>query len=93
MLLFGTIMVEFLFLVHSSWFSQQIPACISGLVQKILFFLTTKPFLTNFCVVVHHCAQGYAENKKTKLGCYLQGQGDNEGLYNQNMTVSTVFLK
>ena len=91
MLLFDTVMVEFLFLVHSSWFSQQIPACVSGLVQKILFFLTTKAFLTNFFVVVHHCGQGYAENKKTKLGCYLQGQGDNEGLYNQNMTVSTVF--
>ena len=64
MLLFGMVMVEFLLLVRSSWFSLQIPACVSGFVQKILFFLTTKPFITIFFVVVYHCGQGYAEKGK-----------------------------
>jgi len=27
---------------------------------------------------------------REKMGFYLQGQGHSEGLYNQNMTVSTI---
>ena len=46
-----------------------------------------QPFVPKLGIVVHHHE---LECHVKKLGFYLQGQGDNMGLYNQNMTVSTV---
>ena len=37
-------------------------------------------------VMQHQKLEGHAE----RLVCQLQGQGNSEGLYNQNMTVFTV---
>ena len=44
-----------------------------------------QPFVTN----LHHHEPEYHEKRK-KEGFYLQGQGHSVGLYNQNMTVSTI---
>ena len=46
-----------------------------------------QPFVPKLGIVVHHHE---LECHVKKLGFYLQGQGDSMGLYNQNMTVSTV---
>ena len=44
-----------------------------------------QPFVTKLGIVVHHHEP---ECHAKKMGFYLQGQG--VGLYNQNMTVSTI---
>ena len=44
-------------------------------------------FVTKLGIVVHH---DEPECHVKKLGFYLQGQGHSVGLYNQNMTVSTM---
>ena len=46
-----------------------------------------QPFVTKLGIVVHHHE---AECHAKKMGIYLQGQGHIVGLYNQNMTVSTI---
>ena len=46
-----------------------------------------QPFVTKLGIVVHHHE---LECSAKKMGFYLQGQGQSVGLYNQNMTVSTI---
>ena len=60
--------------------------CLSaGFVQKISSeqFILLYPNLIWWCIVRRRC---HAQ----ELGCYLQGQGHNKGLYNHNMPVSTI---
>ena len=38
-------------------------------------------------VVHHHVPECHAK----QLGCYLQGEGHTEGLFSQDVTVSTIF--
>ena len=52
-------------------------------------FWTAQPFITKLSMVVHH----WLECHMKEMGCYRQGQGHSEGLYNQNMTVSTISSK
>ena len=44
-------------------------------------------FVTKLGIVVHHHEP---KCHAKKMGFYLQGQGHSVGLYNQNMTVSTI---
>ena len=46
-----------------------------------------EPFVTKPSMVRHHYKP---ERHMLKMGFYLQGQGHSVGLYNQNMTVSTI---
>ena len=50
-------------------------------------FLTTEPFVTKLGIVLHHHEP---ECHTQRLVCQLKDQGHSEGLYNQNMTVSTL---
>ena len=47
-----------------------------------------QPFVTKHGIVVHHHEPEC--HAKKSVGFYLQGQGHSVGLYNQNMTVSTI---
>ena len=49
--------------------------------------VSLQPFVTKLGIVVHHHEP---ECHAKKMGFYLQGQGHSVGLYNQNMTVSTI---
>ena len=61
--------------------------CVSDLVCMIQISLTAQPFLTKLGMVVYyHGVECHAE----KLVHYLQFQGHSKGLYNQNMTISTI---
>ena len=46
-----------------------------------------QPFVTKLGIVVHHHE---LECHAKKMGLYLQGQANGEGLYNQNMMVSII---
>ena len=48
---------------------------------------SAESFVTKLGIVVHHHEP---ECHVKKMGFYLQGQGHSVGLYNQNMTVSTI---
>ena len=46
-----------------------------------------QPFVTTLGIMVHHHEP---ECHAKKMGFYLQGQGHSVGLYNQNVTVSSI---
>ena len=73
----------------SCWFSDWLSICLSVYCvswpcsEAILW--TAQPFKTKLVIVIYyHEVECHA---KKKLGCYLQGQGHSEGLYNLNVFV------
>ena len=53
--------------------------------------VSLRPFVTKLVIVVHHHEPECHANFLIFFnGLYLQGQGHSLGLYNQNMTVSTI---
>ena len=48
-------------------------------------------FVTKLGIVVHHHEPEW-HVKKEKKGLSLQGQAQSVGLYNQNMTISTIYF-
>ena len=61
--------------------------CLPGFVQKV----SSEQFnllYPNLIIIVVHLPETVCHAQES--GCYLQGQGHNKGLYNHNMTVSTI---
>ena len=60
---------------------QNVNVCPNGV------FYTTKHFVSNFGIVMHHYE---SECHAKRFICYFQGQGHCKSSYNQNMTISIV---
>ena len=63
---------------------------VSSGINLFPIFQITKHFVTKLGIVMHHHK---LECHTKRFVCYFQGQGQNKGLYDQNMTVSTISSK
>ena len=76
---------EKLVLLHTRSRSQR--RVIMSMFVQMIFFLTTKHFVSKLGIVMHHHE---SECHAKRLVCCFQGQGHRKGSYDQNITISTV---